>query len=237
MVSRERKLSVTATALLLGFIALFLFGWYEMLSTPQTSMAIFLAGVVLTIWAWLYTTSEFMPANVMKSPNFITRAGAIGAFHSIEHYEGGQSKAFVSVRRAYAYDNGLKPRPRNLFDAIGSSLTPNAIVEVVGNTNDFEDIPRGVCDAREGAVFFWGSLNPDKRIPSEYEELKAKNNRFEVLIKELVTVYENAKAVSGKLSEEEAKSLIDTSLKATAVLSNLTKTMKQQQPQQFQERF
>ena len=106
-------------------------------------MAIFLAGVVLTLWAWLFTTSEFMPANVMKNPNFITRAGAIGAFHSIEHYEGGQSKAFVSVRRAYAYDNGLKPRPRNLFDAIGSSLTPNAIVEVVGNTNDLRIYQEG----------------------------------------------------------------------------------------------
>ena len=237
MVARERKLSITAVVLLLGFIGLFLFGWYEMLSTPQTSIAIFLAGAVLTVWAWIYTTSEFMPANVMKSPNFITKAGAVGAFQGIEHYEGGQSKAFVSVRRAYAYDNGLKPRPRNLLDAIGSAITPNIVVEVVGNTNEFEDIPRGVCDAREGAIFFWGSLNPDKHIPSEYEEIKAKIDRYETLIKQLVTTYESSKAVSGKLSEEEAKDLVDTSLKATVLVGNLARTMQQGQRLPPQERF
>ena len=235
MVTRERKLSIMTVMMLLDFIALFLFGWYEMLSTPQTSIAIFLSGVVLTVWAWMYTVSEFMPANVMKSPNFLTRAGGIGAFHGIEHYEGGQSKAFVSVRRAYAYDNGLKPKPRNLFDAIGSCITPNTVVEVVGNTNEFEDIPRGVCDAREGAIFFWGSLNRDKHIPSEYEELNAKLNRYETLIKQLITAYESAVSVSGKLSEEEAKNLVDTTLKAKSLLSNISGEQRMQP--QMQERF
>ena len=235
MVTRERKLSIMTVMMLLDFIALFLFGWYEMLSTPQTSIAIFLSGVVLTVWAWMYTVSEFMPANVMKSPNFLTRAGGIGAFHGIEHYEGGQSKAFVSVRRAYAYDNGLKPKPRNLFDAIGSCITPNTVVEVVGNTNEFEDIPRGVCDAREGAIFFWGSLNRDKHIPSEYEELNAKLNRYETLIKQLITAYESAVSVSGKLSEEEAKNLVDTTLKAKSLLSNISGEQRIQP--QMQERF
>lgn len=232
MATKERKLNIVTTLILLGVIALILFGWYEMLSTPKTKISIFIAGLFILMWNILYTISEFMPANVMKSANFITRAGAIGAFQHIEHYEGGISKAYVSVRRAYAYDNGLKPKPRGLMDSIGGALTPNVVVEIVGNTSDFEDIPRGVCDAREGAVFFHGSLNPDKKIPSEYEELKAKVNKYEHSFKELITIYESSKAVSGKLSEEESKSLVETSLKANVVLQNIAKSIPQKQPMQ-----
>ena len=237
MVTKERKLNIVSSMILLGFIALILFGWYEMLSTPQTKMSIFIAGFVILLWNIFFTISDFLPANVMKTPNFITRAGAIGAFQGIEHYEGGMSKAFVSVRRAYAYDNGLKPKPRGIIDSIGSGITPNVIVEVVGKTSDFEDIPRGVCDAREGAIFFHGSLNPDKHIPSEYEIYQARISKYEVLIRELATIYESAKSVSGKLSEEEAKNLIDTSLKATVVVGNLAKILQPKQPQQEGRQF
>ena len=236
MANKERKYNIVAGLMLLGFIGLILFGWYEMLSTPKTSILIFLAPLFLTIWAFLYTTGEFMPTNVMKTPVFVTRAGAVGAFQGIEHYEGGMSKAYVSVRRAYAYDNGLKPRPKGIMDSIGASLTPNVIVEVIGKTAQFEDIPRGVCDAREGTIMFWGSLNPDKHIPSEYEEYQAKINKYESLIRELVTIYETSKSVSGKLSEEEAKSTLDTSLKAGVIIKNLANTLQQRQPQQQMER-
>ena len=237
MVAKERKLNIVSSLLLLGFIALILFGWYEMLSTPKTKLSIFIAGFVILLWNILFTISDFLPANVMKTPNFITRAGAVGAFQGIEHYEGGMSKAFVSVRRSYAYDNGLKPKPRHLIDSIASGITPNIIVEVVGKTSDFEDIPRGVCDAREGAIFFHGSLNPDKHIPSEYELMYVKIGRYEVLIRELMTIYESAKSVSGKLSEEEAKNLIDASLKGSVVVGNLAKVLQPKQPQQEMRQF
>lgn len=237
MVTKERKLNIVASMFLLGFIALILFGWYEMLSTPQTKLSIFIAGFIILLWNILYTISDFLPANVMKTPNFITRAGAIGAFQNIEHYEGGMSKAYVSVRRAYAYDNGLKPKPRGIIDSIASGITPNVVVEVVGNTSNFEDIPRGVCDAREGCMFFWGSLNPDKHIPSEYEVYQVKINKYEVLIRELVTIYESAKSVSGKLSEEEAKNLIDASLKGSVVVGNLAKILQPRQPPEDRRQF
>ena len=237
MVAKERKLNIVSSLILLGFIGLLLFGWYEMLSTPKTNLSIFIAGLIILLWNILYTISDFLPANVMKTPNFITRAGAVGAFQGIEHYEGGMSKAFVSVKRVYAYDNGLKPRPRHLIDSIASGITPNIIVEVVGNTSNFEDIPRGVCDAREGTIFFHGSLNPDKHIPSEYEVLYVKLGKYEVLIRELITIYESAKSVSGKLSEEEAKNLIDASLKGSVVVGNLAKVLQPKQPQQEMRQF
>ena len=237
MVAKERKLNIVSSLILLGFIGLLLFGWYEMLSTPKTNLSIFIAGLIILLWNILYTISDFLPANVMKTPNFITRAGAVGAFQGIEHYEGGMSKAFVSVKRVYAYDNGLKPRPRHLIDSIASGITPNIIVEVVGNTSNFEDIPRGVCDAREGTIFFHGSLNPDKHIPSEYEVLYVKLGKYEVLIRELITIYESAKSVSGKLSEEEAKNLIDASLKGSVVVGNLAKVLQPKQPQQEMRKF
>lgn len=237
MVTKERKLNIISSMFLLGFIALIMFGWYEMLSTPKTKLSIFIAGFVILLWNILYTTSDFMPANVMKTPNFITRAGAVGAFQGIEHYEGGMSKAFVSVRRSYAYDNGLKPKPRGIIDSIGSGITPNVVVEVLGETWKFEDIPRGVCDAREGTFFFHGSLNPDKHIPSEYEFLYARIGKYEVLIRELITIYESAKSVSGKLSEEEAKNLIDASLKGSVVVGNLAKILQPRQPPQEGRQF
>ena len=237
MVAKERKLNIVSSLILLGFIGLILFGWYEMLSTPKTNLSIFIAGLIILLWNILYTISDFLPANVMKTPNFITRAGAVGAFQGIEHYEGGMSKAFVSVKRVYAYDNGLKLRPRHLIDSIASGITPNIIVEVVGNTSNFEDIPRGVCDAREGTIFFHGSLNPDKHIPSEYEVLYVKLGKYEVLIRELITIYESAKSVSGKLSEEEAKNLIDASLKGSVVVGNLAKVLQPKQPQQEMRQF
>ena len=234
MVTKERKLNIVASLFLLGFIGLILFGWYEMLSTPKNKFSIFIAGFVILLWNVLYTVSDFLPANVMKTPNFITRAGAVGAYQSRIDTEGGMSIGYVSVRRAYAYDNGLKPKPRGIIDSIASGITPNVVVEVVGETWKFEDIPRGVCDAREGAVFFHGSLNPDKYIPSEYEVYQARINRYEVLIRELITIYESAKSVSGKLSEEEAKNLIDASLKGSVVVGNLAKILqpKQQYPQE-----
>ena len=237
MVTKERKLNIVASMFLLGFIGLILFGWYEMLSTPKTKLSIFIAGLIILLWNILFTISDFLPANVMKTPNFITRAGGIGAFQGIEHYEGGMSKAFVSVRRAYAYDNGLKPKPRHLIDSIASGITPNVVVEVAGETWKFEDIPRGVCDAREGAIFFHGSLNFDKHIPSEYEVYQAKINKYEVLIRELITICESSKSVTGKLSEEEAKSVMETSLKASVVVGNLAKVLQPRQPQQDMRQF
>lgn len=237
MVTKERKLNIISVMILLGFIGLIMFGWYEMLSTPKTKLSIFIAGFVILLWNLFYTVSDFLPANVMKTPNFITRAGGIGAFQGIEHYEGGMSKAYVSVRRAYAYDNGLKPKPRGLIDSIASGITPNVVVEVVGKTSDFEDIPRGVCDAREGAIFFHGSLNPDKHIPSEYEVYQARINKYEVLIRELITIYESSKSVTGKLSEEEAKSVIETSLKASVVVGNLAKVLQPKQPPEERRQF
>ena len=52
-----------------------------------------------------------------------------------------------------------------------------------------------------------------------------------------MTIYESAKAVSGKLSEEEAKNLIDASLKGSVVVGNLAKILQPKQPQQEMRQF
>lgn len=206
------------------FIGLILWVWWDMFTTPQTKVTALFPVIILLIWNWIYTSGEFL-GKFFKRPTFITEGGATGKFLRKEDYEGGMSIYWVAVKRHIADYNNKQRKPKNIFEKFALSFTPSTVVQVEGKSSKFEFVPPNLSDNEAGAIIFRGTLNPDKNVPSPYAKLSAELDQRDNLISQLSTVFESASAVSGALSEEQSKNIVESAIKGSVILQNYNKAM------------
>lgn len=223
-----KSMSIVSAILIVVFVGLILFGWYEMLSSPgQRNIGIFLAGIFILVWNITYTRGEWMP--VIKQTILHTETGVVGVVKSVEHFEGGMTKMMVAVPKKYAEHAGIKEQPRSFVEKFGASMAGSVMVPVVGKTSDFEEVPSVYRETPEEAIMFRGGLNPDKKIPGRHEVMQKRLDQYESLFSQLVTTFEGATAQSAGLTQEENTNLVNAAIQGSVIVQNFQKAMSSRQ--------
>ena len=221
--------------LLIFFISFVFWAWYDMFTTPQTRLSALFPVIIIMFMVWLFTSGEFL-GRFFKRKRFQTDTGVSGILLGREDFEGGMTRAYVSVKRYIADYNNVEQKPRNIFEAFAAKFTPSVVIPVMNKTANFEEVPHSYCEIEAGCLRLHGGLNSDKKIPSQYTFLEIKIERYEALLTELTTIFENAKSTAGAMAQQESKNLLEAGIQASVLLQNFQKGTQRQQPHSYEQK-